>query len=52
MHSLLQDAHEREFVNCDAPLRQIFLTDRMKFAEIPQRLNSLLFNPDPIVRSI
>merc|ERR1719151_137367 len=45
----LQDAHEREFVNCDPFLRQIFQTDRMKFAEIPQRLNPLLHPPDPIV---
>ena len=46
---LNQDAHEREFVNCDPFLRQIFQTDRMKFAEIPQRLNPLLHPPDPIV---
>merc|ERR1719414_1466188 len=44
----LQDAHEREFVNCDPFLRQIFQTERMKFAEIPQRLNPLLHPPDPI----
>ena len=44
-----QDAHEREFVNCDPFLRQIFQTERMKFAEIPQRLNPLLHPPDPIV---
>lgn len=45
----LQDSHEREFINCDAFLRQIFMIDRMKFAEIPQRLNPLLHPPDPIV---
>lgn len=45
----LQDPHEREFVNCDPFLRQIFQTERMKFAEIPQRLNPLLHPPDPIV---
>merc|ERR550517_1063727 len=45
----LQDPHEREFVNCDPFLKQIFQTDRMKFAEIPQRLNPLLHPPDPIV---
>ncbi len=44
-----QDPHEREFVNCDAFLRQIFQAERMKFAEIPQRLNPLLHPPDPIV---
>lgn len=47
--SLFQDPHEREFVNCDPFLKQIFQTDRMKFAEIPQRLNPLLHPPDPIV---
>merc|ERR1719174_7922 len=45
----LQDPHEKEFVNCDPYLKQIFQTDRMKFAEIPQRLNPLLHPPDPIV---
>merc|ERR1719220_3290769 len=45
----LQDAHEREYVNCDPFLRQMFQTERMKFAEIPQRLNPLLHPPDPIV---
>ena len=45
----LQDPNEREFVNCDPFLRQIFQTERMKFAEIPQRLNPLLHPPDPIV---
>merc|ERR1712241_272575 len=45
----LQDAHEREFVNRDKFLMQIFHTERMKFAEIPQRLNPLLHPPDPIV---
>merc|ERR1712119_239960 len=45
----LQDPHEKEYVNCDPFLRQIFQTDRMKFAEIPQRLNPLLHPPDPMV---
>lgn len=45
----LQDAHEREFINCDKYLEQIFGCARMKFAEIPQRLNPLLHPPDPIV---
>lgn len=45
----LQDAHEREFINCDKYLEQIFGCPRMKFAEIPQRLNPLLHPPDPIV---
>jgi len=45
----LQDSHEREFINCDKYLEQIFACARMKFAEIPQRLNPLLHPPDPIV---
>jgi hypothetical protein len=39
-------------VNCDPFLRQIFQTEKMKFAEIPQRLNPLLHPPDPIVRTL
>ncbi|KAJ8674906.1 hypothetical protein QAD02_010692 [Eretmocerus hayati] len=45
----LQDCHEREYINCDKYLEQIFACPRMKFAEIPQRLNPLLHPPDPIV---
>merc|ERR1719216_359044 len=45
----LQDQHEKEHINCDKFLKQIFLAERMKFAEIPQRLSSLLHPPDPIV---
>ncbi|XP_026276741.1 brahma-associated protein of 60 kDa isoform X1 [Frankliniella occidentalis] len=45
----LQDSHEREYINCDKYVEQIFSCPRMKFAEIPQRLNPLLHPPDPIV---
>lgn len=45
----LQDAHEREYINCDKYLEQIFQCPRMKFAEIPSRLHHLLHPPDPIV---
>ncbi|XP_065201921.1 brahma-associated protein of 60 kDa isoform X2 [Planococcus citri] len=45
----LQDSQEREFINCDEFLERIFQCSRMKFAEIPQRLNPLLHPPDPIV---
>ncbi|KAK2145244.1 hypothetical protein LSH36_693g02086 [Paralvinella palmiformis] len=45
----LQDTHEREYINCDKYLEQIFETSRMKFSEIPQRLHPLLMPPDPIV---
>nr|XP_014345877.1 PREDICTED: SWI/SNF-related matrix-associated actin-dependent regulator of chromatin subfamily D member 1 [Latimeria chalumnae] len=45
----LQDSHEREFINCDKYLQQIFETQRMKFSEIPQRLHALLMPPEPII---
>ncbi|XP_037078596.1 brahma-associated protein of 60 kDa-like [Pollicipes pollicipes] len=48
-HNKLQDQSEREYVNCDRYLEQIFQCSRMKFAEVPHRLNSLLHPPDPIV---
>ncbi|CAC5381599.1 SMARCD [Mytilus coruscus] len=45
----LQDPHEREYINCDKYLEQIFECKRMKFAEIPGKLHNLLMPPDPIV---
>ncbi|KAG8180750.1 hypothetical protein JTE90_026224 [Oedothorax gibbosus] len=45
----LQDSHEREYINCDKYLEQIFQCSRMKFAEIPQRLHQLLHPADPII---
>ncbi|XP_053374685.1 SWI/SNF-related matrix-associated actin-dependent regulator of chromatin subfamily D member 1-like isoform X3 [Mercenaria mercenaria] len=45
----LQDPHEREYINCDRYLEQIFECKRMKFAEIPGKLHNLLMPPDPIV---
>uniref|UniRef100_A0A3Q4GYM8 SWI/SNF related BAF chromatin remodeling complex subunit D1 n=1 Tax=Neolamprologus brichardi TaxID=32507 RepID=A0A3Q4GYM8_NEOBR len=45
----LQDPHEREFINCDKYLQQIFEAQRMKFSEIPQRLHALLMPPEPII---
>jgi len=44
-----QDPHEREYITCDRYLEQIFQTSRMKFAEIPNRLNQLIHPPDPII---
>ncbi|RDD40204.1 SWI/SNF-related matrix-associated actin-dependent regulator of chromatin subfamily D member 1 [Trichoplax sp. H2] len=45
----LQDQNEREIINNDKYLHQIFEVPRMKFNEIPQRLNGLLHPPDPVV---
>ena len=44
----LQDHEEREYINCDKYLEQIFECKRMKLCEFPIRLNPLLMAPDPI----
>lgn len=49
LNIIFQDSHEKEYINCDKYLEQIFNCTRMKFAEVPQRLNTLLHPPDPIV---
>ncbi|EFO26461.1 brahma associated protein [Loa loa] len=45
----LQDQIERDNINCDSYLEQIFGVKRMRFMEIPQRLQSLLHQPDPLI---
>ncbi|VDL60059.1 unnamed protein product [Hymenolepis diminuta] len=45
----LQDAHEKDFINCDIYLEQVFGCSRMRFAEIPSRLIQLQLAPDPII---
>lgn len=45
----LQDSNEREYINNDSYLAQIFNCKRMKFPEIPAKLSSLLSPPDPVV---
>jgi len=45
----LQDAADRDVINCDSYLEQVFQTKRMRFMEIPQRLTHLLHQPDPLV---
>lgn len=44
-----QDLVERDWINCDQMLEQIFITKRMRFIEVPQRVQHLLQTPDPIV---
>jgi len=44
----LQDANDRIWINLDPYLRQIFNTERIRFADIPGRLHPLLSPPDPI----
>ncbi|XP_065664935.1 SWI/SNF-related matrix-associated actin-dependent regulator of chromatin subfamily D member 1 isoform X2 [Hydra vulgaris] len=45
----LQDQEEREFINNDKYMAEIFSCQRMKFCEIPQRLQAHLLPPEPIV---
>lgn len=44
----LQDPNEREYINCDKYFEQVFEVPRIKFTEIPRRLQTLLLPPDPI----
>lgn len=45
----LQDPQEREYINNDKYFQQIFEVPRMKFTEIPRRLQPLLAPPDPVI---
>ncbi|KAK0421167.1 hypothetical protein QR680_015092 [Steinernema hermaphroditum] len=45
----LQDPVDRDNINNDPYLEQIFGTRRMRFMEIPQRLQGFLHQPDPLV---
>lgn len=45
----LQDPQERDVINLDPYLKQIFGANQIKFTEIPARLNPLLQSPDPII---
>lgn len=45
----LQDSMEREYINNDKYLEKIFDCKRMKYTEIPSKLNNLLSPLDPIV---
>lgn len=45
----LQDPVDRDNIKCDQYLEQVFQCKRMRFMEIPQRLQSLLHQPDPLV---
>ncbi|VDP84520.1 unnamed protein product [Echinostoma caproni] len=45
----LQDPNEKDFINCDPYLEQVFGCPRMRFAEVPSRLAPLQQPPDPIV---
>ncbi|RUS83300.1 hypothetical protein EGW08_008922 [Elysia chlorotica] len=45
----LQDSSEREYINCDKYFEQIFECKRLKFSDIPAKLQPLLMPPDPII---
>lgn len=45
----LQDSNDREYINNDKYLKSIFECKKMKYSEIPYKLNNLLFPPDPII---
>ncbi|KAI6239553.1 SWI/SNF-related matrix-associated actin-dependent regulator of chromatin subfamily D member 1 [Aphelenchoides fujianensis] len=46
---LLFDAADRDVINCDAYLEQVFQKKRIRFMEIPRLLTHLLQQPDPLV---
>ncbi|UJR31134.1 hypothetical protein I4U23_018641 [Adineta vaga] len=45
----LQDPEEREFINCDSHLKTIFDCTRVRFSELPAKLNKLILPSEPIV---
>jgi len=45
----LQDSEEREFINCDAHLQSIFDCSRIRFSDLPNRLNKLILPSEPII---
>lgn len=48
MHHL-QDTQEKEYINLDKYLQQIFECDRIRFSDIPNKLHMHCMPPDPIV---
>lgn len=45
----LQDQKDREFINNDRFFKAIFECKRMKFTDIPEKLNNLLSPTDPVI---
>lgn len=45
----LQDGQEKEYINLDKYLQQIFDCERIRFSDIPSRLHMHCMPPDPIV---
>jgi SWI/SNF-related matrix-associated actin-dependent regulator of chromatin subfamily D len=44
-----KDPTDRDVINCDQYLEQIFNRKKMRFMEIPQCLQQMLYPPDPLV---
>ncbi|CAF3358702.1 unnamed protein product [Rotaria socialis] len=45
----LQDSEEREFINCDTHLQAIFDCARIRFSDLPAKLNKLILPSEPII---
>ncbi|CAF1099266.1 unnamed protein product [Rotaria sordida] len=45
----LQDSEEREYIHCDAHLQSIFDCPRIRFADLPSKLNKLILPSEPII---
>ncbi|CAF1143374.1 unnamed protein product [Adineta ricciae] len=45
----LQDSEEREFINCDSHLQAIFDCTRLRFSELPAKLNKFILPSEPII---
>lgn len=45
----LQDAEEREYINCDTHLQGVFDCPRIRFSDLPARLNKLILPTEPII---
>ncbi|XP_055349359.1 SWI/SNF-related matrix-associated actin-dependent regulator of chromatin subfamily D member 1-like, partial [Paramacrobiotus metropolitanus] len=45
----LQDPSHPDYLNLDAPLQVLFSTKQIRMQEVAQRLQALLFSPDPII---
>jgi SWI/SNF-related matrix-associated actin-dependent regulator of chromatin subfamily D len=45
----LQDSEEREFINCDPHLHAIFDCTRVRFSDLPAKLNKLILPSEPII---
>lgn len=47
--SRFKDSVDHDVINCDHFLEQVFNCPKMRFMEVPQRLQTLLQQPDPLV---